>query len=85
MMCMHESSDGDGCLHPCAHVRSVDQFVGFEVQVQVIETSLGITNKIKLLRHLGLRVGDDDDFVEAHFGAHASRCSCPGPAEATAD
>jgi hypothetical protein len=39
--------------------------------MQVVETSLtggDLSEKIKLLRHLGLRVGDDDDFVETHFG-----------------
>ena len=39
-------------------------------RIRVIETALGgPSDKIKLLRHLGLRVGEDDeDFVEAHFG-----------------
>ena len=34
-----------------------------------IETSLGLTNQVRLLRHLALRFGEEDDFVEAHFGA----------------
>ena len=28
-----------------------------------IETSLGISDDVRLLRHLGLRAGEDDDFV----------------------
>ena len=37
-------------------------------KVQVVETSLGLADQTRLLRHLGLRVGPDNDFVEAHFG-----------------
>lgn len=36
--------------------------------VHVVETSLGMVDDIRLLRHLGLRFGPDDEFVEAHFG-----------------
>lgn len=36
--------------------------------VHVVETSLGITKDVRLLRHLGLRFGDDDSYSEAHFG-----------------
>lgn len=36
--------------------------------VHVVETSLGITKDVRLLRHLGLRFGDEDSFSEAHFG-----------------
>lgn len=35
--------------------------------VSVVETSLGFGEQTRLLRHLGLRFGDED-FVEAHFG-----------------
>jgi hypothetical protein len=40
-------------------------------QVRVVETSLGITDNVRLLRHLGLRFGDDNDYLEAHFGPGA--------------
>lgn len=36
--------------------------------VHVVETSLGIVDDVRLLRHLGLRFGPEDSFVEAHFG-----------------
>jgi hypothetical protein len=36
--------------------------------VSVVETSLGLADNSRLLRHLGLRFGDEKDFVEAHFG-----------------
>lgn len=36
--------------------------------VHVVETSLGITKDVRLLRHLGLRFGEEDSYSEAHFG-----------------
>jgi len=36
--------------------------------VHVVETSLGIVDDVRLLRHLGLRFGSEESFVEAHFG-----------------
>ena len=53
-------------------------------KVTVLETSMGITDNVRLLRHLALRFGDDDDFVEAHFGPgskgeqSAALSSCAG-------
>lgn len=32
-----------------------------------IETSLGLTNRVRLLRHLALRFGSDDDFLEVRL------------------
>lgn len=37
-------------------------------EVRVVETSLGLQDEVRLLRHLGLRFGDQKNFVEAHFG-----------------
>jgi hypothetical protein len=36
--------------------------------VKVAETSLGVGDETRILRHLGLRVGPDDDYIEVHFG-----------------
>jgi hypothetical protein len=36
--------------------------------ISVVETSLGFGEQLSLLRHLGIRAGDENDFVEAHFG-----------------
>lgn len=51
-------------------------------KVQVVETSLGLADQTRLLRHLGLRVGPDDDYVEAHFGPGGTSrraCTVSGP------
>lgn len=42
--------------------------------VHVVETSLfeqTLADETPIFRHLGLRIGPDDDFVEAHFGPGA--------------
>jgi hypothetical protein len=44
-------------------------------RVSVVETSLGLAEQTRLLRHLGLRVGSGDDFVEAHFGPSGTNSS----------
>ena len=73
-------------LQPCSRGVQVRTFAAKQ-RVRVIETSLGVQDNIKLLRHLGLRVGEDDeDFVEAHFGpgedGQMSEGACPKRAHA---
>jgi hypothetical protein len=42
------------------------------LQVTVVETSMDLIDDIRLMRHLALRFGDDDSFVEAHYGPGAA-------------
>lgn len=39
-------------------------------QIRVVETSLYVTGEehTRVLRHLGIRAGDDGDFIECHWG-----------------
>lgn len=39
-------------------------------KISVVETSLYMAGEehTRVLRHLGIRAGDEDDFIECHFG-----------------